>query len=242
MAFRKQLRRVPVPQRVELMLDAALDKALGIQRPVVLAYLERVRARHPGITPAELVTMLERRYVAAVTGIGGASGAAAAMPGAGTAAVLASGAAEVTAFVSASAMFVLALAELHGVPLSDPTLRRALVVAVLVGEGGEALLAESGAKGSHWAQVLAAGTAHSAARDRAGSLDSRLRPLLLARFGARQSALLLGRALPLGIGAGIGAAGNAALARAAIATARKVFGPPPGRFPPQVIDIDPGGR
>lgn len=240
MAFRRQLRRLPVPQRVELALDAALDTALGIQRPVVLAYLDRLRARHPGTRPAELVTMLERRYLAAVTGIGGASGAAAAMPGAGTAAVLVSGAAEVTAFVSASAMFVLALAELHGVPLSDPDLRRALVVAVLVGEGGEALLSDSGARGSHWAQVLATGAGHTAARERSGILDSRLRPLLLTRFGARQSALLLGRALPLGIGAGIGAAGNAALARAAIATARKAFGPPPDRFPPRVIDMEPG--
>ncbi|HET6877026.1 MAG TPA: hypothetical protein VFH38_05815 [Jatrophihabitans sp.] len=241
MAFRSQLRRVPVPQRVEQALDAALDTALRIQRPVVLAYIDRLRARHPGITPAELVPMLERRYVAAVAGLGGASGAAAAMPGAGTTAVLASGAAEITAFISASAMYVLALAELHRVPLSDPGLRRALVVAVLVGEGGEALLAGSDVQTSHWAQVLA-GTAHSNAREASGMLDARVRPLLLTRFGARQSALLFGRALPLGIGAGIGAAGNATLARAAIAAARKAFGPPPREFPPRVIDIDPRTR
>jgi hypothetical protein len=63
--------------------------------------------------------------------------------------------------------------------------------------------------------------------------------LLLTRFGTRQGALLLGRALPLGIGAGIGAAGNAALARAAISTAREAFGPPPHEFPPRVIDVEP---
>jgi hypothetical protein len=43
----------------------------------------------------------------------------------------------------------------------------------------------------------------------------------------------------MGIGAGIGAAGNAALARASIAAARRVFGPPPEHFPPRIVDVPP---
>jgi hypothetical protein len=70
-------------------------------------------------------------------------------------------------------------------------------------------------------------------------LDERLTRVLLARFGTRQGALLIGRAVPLGIGAGIGAVGNAVLARSAIAAAREAFGPAPTRFPPRVIDVDP---
>src|SRR5258708_4410011 len=101
-------RRVPVPASVEHALDTALDKALTIQRPMVQSYLARVRRKNPDLPPAQLVEQLERRYLAAVVGIGGASGAAAAVPGVGTAAAIASGAAEITAFVSASAMFVLA--------------------------------------------------------------------------------------------------------------------------------------
>lgn len=225
-----------VQARVDTTLDAALDRALRIQRPAVLAYLERVRSRNPNMTPAQLVHQLERRYRATVTGLGGASGAAAAVPGAGTGAALASGAAEVTAFVSATALFVLALAELHGVPVSDPDLRRALVVAVLVGDTENLAVEAGGRSGSHWAQLLARSAAHHGGR--ATGLDDRLRRLVLTRFGARQGALLLGRALPLGIGAGIGAAGNAALARGAIAAARRAFGPPPDRFPPRVIDVE----
>ncbi|HEV7203075.1 MAG TPA: hypothetical protein VGN18_00625 [Jatrophihabitans sp.] len=227
--------RIPVPQSVEVALDTALDKALTVQRPVIQAYVTRVRAKNPDMTPAELVRHLERRYVTAVMGIGGASGAAAAVPGAGTAASIASGAAEITAFVSASAMFVLALAELHGVPVSDPEVRRALVVAVLVGEGGEAVLAGAGATEKHWAQVLG----RSTSKEKVGTINSRLGRMLLTRFGARQGALLFGRALPLGIGAGVGAAGNAALARAAIGASRKAFGPAPATFPPKVIDAAP---
>jgi hypothetical protein len=236
-------RRLPVPhrvqRRVDAALDSALDRALRIQRPAVIAYVHRVRTRNAAATPAELVRVLERRYLAAATSIGGASGAAAAVPGAGTGAALATGAAEVTGFVAATALYVLALAELHGVPVSDPELRRALVVAVLLGDTALEIGEQAG---SHWAEVLARRGTRSAAKgagDTSHLADARWRRMLLTRFGARQGALLLGRALPLGIGAGIGAAGNAALARAAIATARTLFGPPPDRFPPRVIDISP---
>jgi len=226
-------RRIPVPPQVERALDAALDRALAIQRPVVLGYLDRVRRRRPDMTPAQVVRQLERGYLTAVIGIGGASGAAAAVPGVGTVAAVATGAAEITAFVSASAMFVLALAELHGLPVSDPQVRRALVLAVLVGEGAEAVVEGGQHAAPHWARVFASTTP----RERIGGVNARLARLLLGRMGARQGALLLGRALPLGIGAAVGAGGNAALARAAIATARRAFGPPPEQFPPRVVDV-----
>jgi hypothetical protein len=214
------------------LLDAALDKALAVQRPVVRAYLDRVRGARPDASPAEVVEMLEHRYYAAVIGIGGASGAAAAVPGAGTAATVASGAAEVTAFVTATAMYVLALAELHALPVSDPQVRRALVVAVLLGDSGAAAIGLADGETRHWAQALG----RNITRDRAGGVNTRLAHLLVTRFGARQGALLFGRAVPLGIGAAIGAAGNAALARGAIRAARRAFGPAPAKFPPRVID------
>jgi hypothetical protein len=224
-----------VPESIERMLDTALDKALAVQRPVVLTYLDRARRKNPKLTPAQLVQQLERRYLMSVIGIGGASGAAAAVPGVGTSAAIASGAAEVTAFVSASAMFVLALAELHGVPVSDPEVRRALVVSVLVGEGSVAALEGIGVAEAHWAQVLA----RSTPREKIAGVNGHLAKMLLRRAGTRQGALLFGRALPLGVGAAIGAGGNAALARGAINAARKAFGPAPDRFPPRVVDVSP---
>jgi hypothetical protein len=229
-AARRGRLRIPVPASLERVLDSALDKALAVQRPVVLRYLDHVRRRD--MAPADVQRQLERRYLAAVIGIGGAGGAAGAVPGVGTAAAVATGAAEITAFVSATAIYVLALAELHALPVSDPEVRRALVVSVMVGEGGEAVLAGANAGEKHWAQVLARATP----REKVAGMNPHFARLLLGRFGARQSALFLGRALPLGIGAAIGAGGNAALARGAIAVARKAFGPPPDRFPPRVVD------
>lgn len=228
--------KVHVPARVASALDTALDKALEVQRPVVVAYVDRVRAGHPNATPGQVIGLLERHYRTAVVGIGTAAGAAAAVPGVGTGASLASGAAEITAFISATAMFVLAEAEVYGFPVSDPQLRRALVLTVLVGDVAE--LAEFGAerRSPHWAQVL--GHAH---RDKIAGVNGRLTKLFITRMGTRQGALLFGRALPMGIGAGIGAAGNAALARAAISAARQAFGPPPRHFPSRVIDSHPAG-
>ena len=222
-----------MPAPLERVLDSALDKALSIQRPVVLKYLDHLRRQ--GRSPADVQRQLERGYVAAVVGIGGASGAAAAVPGAGTAAALAAGAAEVTAFVSATAIYVLALAELHGLPVSDPEVRRALVVAVLVGESAQAVLGGAEMAEKHWAKVLA----RRPSREKGAGMNPHLTRLLLSRFGARQGALFLGRALPLGIGAAIGAGGNAALARSAIGVARKAFGPAPETLPPRVIDAEP---
>jgi hypothetical protein len=231
-AIARRLVPAQLEQRVEQTLDAALDKAITVQRPAVLAYLRAVRERNPDADPATVVTMLEKHYRATVIGIGTAAGAVAALPAVGTMAGVAAGAAEITAFVSATAMFVLAMAEVHGVPVSDPLLRRALVLAVLVGESGEAILAGAQLETPHWAQVLG----RSAAKDRVTVINNQLTHLLLTRVGTRQGALVLGRALPLGIGAGVGAVGNAALARSAIRSARRAFGPAPRHFRGHVID------
>jgi hypothetical protein len=128
-------------------------------------------------------------------------------------------------------MFVLALAELHGIRVSDPQLRRALVLGVLLGDAGIAVVRGEAAHAPHWAQVLG-----RARREQIAGINARVMRMLLTRFGARQGALALGRALPLGLGAGVGAVGNAALARGAIASARRAFGPPPADFPPRVIE------
>jgi hypothetical protein len=226
--------RLPVPRSVERGLDAALDRALAVERPIVVAYLDRVRRKKPGATPAEVVEQLERRYLAAVIGAGAAAGGAAAMPGVGTGASVASGAAEIAAFVSATATFVLALAEVHGVPAHDPAVRRALVLTVLLGDLGAAALAGSEVDAKHWAHVLG----RSSSKDAVGGINARLGRLLVTRFGARQGALLVGRALPFGVGAGVGAVGNLALGRGAVTAARRAFGPPPARFSKPVVDID----
>ncbi len=216
--------------QLEQALDTALERALNGQQGAVAAYVNRQRRR---ATPAEVVTSLERRYLTTVTAIGAASGGVAALPGVGTAASIASGVAEVVAFVEASAVLVLGLAEVHGIRLDDPQLRRTLVLAVVLGETGAAAIEAAGAGGSRWVELVARG----ASREKIVPLNSVLFRSFVRRFGARQGVLALGRALPFGIGAGVGAVGNAALGRAAVRAARRAFGPPPASFAPRVIDM-----
>jgi hypothetical protein len=215
--------RAQLPAGVERGLDAVLDRVLAIQRPVITAYVDRCRAT-PGATPATVVRTLERRYQAAVTAIGAASGGAAAVPGVGTAAALATGVAEIGAFVEATALFTLATA--------DVEIRRALVLAVLLGEAGMAAIEAEGVATAHWAPVLTKGVN----RELIGRLNKSMMKHLGARFGFRQGALFFGRALPFGVGAGVGAIGNLALSRAAIKSVRRAFGRPPAEFHTRVID------
>jgi hypothetical protein len=223
-------RPLPLPRGVERSLDAALDRAMSVQRPVVLAYMTRLRGRR-AMTPAEMVHRLERRYLAAVGTFGAAAGSAAAVPGVGTGASLAAAALEVSAFVEATAVFALAVAEVHGLPTHDPQYRRALILGLLLGDRG-GLLARSAGE-ARWGEVLAI----RGSTEAMSNVNHRMMRHFIARFGAQQGALTLGRALPMGLGASIGAAGNLALGRAVIAAERRAFGPPPRVMPPRVIDV-----
>jgi hypothetical protein len=112
-----------------------------------------------------------------------------------------------------------------------------LVLTVLLGDVGEAALAGGEIEAKHWARVI--GRTNS--KDQAKGINNQFSRLMLMKFGAKQSALIFGRALPFGIGAGVGAAGNAALGRAVIHSARRAFGPAPARFPGLVVDVAAAG-
>ena len=96
-----------------------------MQRPAVLAHLRSIRKQQPDATPAEVIRVLEKRYVAAVTTAGAATGAAALVPGVGTVASIAISGAETVGFLEASALFAQSVAELHGVSRSSTPSGRA---------------------------------------------------------------------------------------------------------------------
>ena len=62
------------------------------------------------------------------------------IPGVGTAAALGLSAAATVGFLEATALFSTSLAELHGVRLVDPEKASTLVMAIMLGEEGTALL------------------------------------------------------------------------------------------------------
>ena len=214
-------------QPVRQGVTFALDKALQVNGGIVDAYVARARRTRPDAVPAEIVVSLERQYLAAVTTLGMTSGAAATVPGVGTGVGLALNLAEVATFIEASAVFALAVAEVHGVRVDELERRRTLVVAVLLGKSGSAFVQKAaGRTGPYWGRSLVKAVPMTTI----DAINRVLGPRFVTKYGTKQGVLVLGRELPFGMGAVIGGAGNAVLGRATIAGARRAFGPAPDAF------------
>ncbi|WP_280361685.1 hypothetical protein [Nocardia wallacei] len=219
----------------EKAVQALLDNGAQLQAPAVAKYVDRFRRSHPGESPEQIIQRLERIYLTTVTSSGTAVGATAAIPGVGTIASLAAMSAETTFFLEASAVFTLAVAAVHGIAPEDKERRRALVLAVVLGESGMEIVEKSvGHSAKNWGTLLA--NQIPGVRNMNDSLMKRF----VVQFIAKRSALMFGKVLPAGIGAAVGGFGNRALGKSTIANARKAFGPAPVAWPgPVVIDADP---
>ncbi|WP_280261698.1 hypothetical protein [Nocardia wallacei] len=219
----------------EKAVKALLDNGAQLQAPAVAKYVDRFRRSHPDESPAQIIERLERIYLNTVTGSGTAVGATAAVPGVGTVASLAAMSAETTFFLEASAVFTLAVAAVHGIAPDDKERRRALVLAVVLGESGMQIVEKNvGHSAKNWGSLLA--NQIPGIRNMNESLMKRF----IVQFIAKRSALMFGKVLPAGIGAAVGGFGNRAIGKHTISNARQAFGPAPLTWPnPTVIDADP---
>ena len=147
----------PVPAssgRGQPLLDL-LDKAIGLQTPLVRKNIARARQRNPEATPAEVVRTLERMYVSALASTGAAVGGAAAAPAVGTAVGLALSAGEFFSSLELSTLYVLSVAEVHGVRLDEIERRRTLVMGILLGDSASKTIGKvAGRTGQHWGHHL----------------------------------------------------------------------------------------
>ncbi|WP_307037959.1 hypothetical protein [Arthrobacter sp. B3I4] len=212
-----------------------LLRAVEIQRPLVLANLRRLQRKHPHASAAQLAAVLERNYLAAVTGGGALVGGSAVIPGVGTVAALGLSAAATAGFLEATALFATSLAELHGVRMEDPEKASTLVMAIMLGEEGTTLLSSlSGqASGQGRGPTQAWGSLFSRRTPLAGfgSVREQIQRAFLRNILKRQGTALLGRALPFGVGAVVGGVGNRMMGQAVIENAKHAFGPMPITIP-----------
>lgn len=216
----------------------ALDGVLRVQRPAVVAHLRSIRLRHPDATTAEIVRMLERRYLAAVTTGGAAVGATAVVPGIGTGVTLALSGVETLGFLDATALFAQSLSELHGIPVDNPDRARALVLTLMLGQEGVDLVSQltrqatgkGGTRSAYWGEMVT----KSLPRAAVAPLVDRLKTAFVHQFAAKGSASILGKALPFGIGAAVGGTGNHLLGRRVIVGSRRAFGLAPAQYPPEL--------
>ncbi|EHB49888.1 hypothetical protein MycrhDRAFT_5275 [Mycolicibacterium rhodesiae JS60] len=226
-----------LPARVEddatmsaRMLSQVIERSTRVQAPAVRAYVARLRRSNPEASPADIVVKLEKRYLAAVMASGAAVGSAAAVPGIGTLTALSAVAGETLVFLEATAVFVLAIAEVHGIPLEHRERRRALVLAVLVGDESKGAITDLLGPGRTSGAWLAEG-AELLPLPALSQLNTRLMRYFVKRYALKRSAMALGKMLPVGIGAVVGGGGNRMMGKKIVNNARTAFGPAPSRWP-----------
>jgi hypothetical protein len=211
-----------------------LDRVIAVQRPVVVAHVKALRRRHPNASPAEIIQILERQYLTAVTTGGAAVGASAVIPGVGMAAALGLSGAETVGFLETTALFAQSVTEVHGIALDDPDRARTLVMAMILGAPGTQLInqlagqvAGGQVRSAFWGEMVTS----SLPKQVVNGLGGQIRDQFIKRFAARQGTTIVGRALPFGIGAAVGGLGNHALGRKVVQASRTGFGLPPTHFP-----------
>jgi hypothetical protein len=212
-----------------------LDRLLAVQRPVVVKHVAALRRRHRKADPAKLIRILEREYLTAVTSGGAAVGASAVIPGVGWGISLALSGVETAGFLEASALFAQSVTEVHGIAVTDPERARALVMTMMMGAPGATLvrqfageaLGTAPARSAFWGELVTQKLPKTAI----SGLTDTVRKHFVRRFAASQTATVLGRAVPFGIGAVVGGTGNHLLGRKVVTSARDAFGPAPASFP-----------
>ncbi len=224
-------------------VERSIDTVLAIQRPVVVAHLRSIRRKFPHATPEQIVRILERRYLTAVTTGGAAVGATAVIPGIGTGVTLALSGVETAAFLEATALFAQSVAEVHGIAVENPERARALVMTLMLGREGIDLVRQLAsqatghgvARNAYWGELIT----NSLPKAFMGTVVDRLRGTFIKQFAVRGGAGIIGKAIPFGIGAAIGGTGNHLLGRKVLQQSRLAFGATPPALP---AELEPSER
>ena len=225
------------PNVGERIARGGFDRLLSVQRPVVLAHLRGIRHRHPHATPQEVLVILERRYLTAITAGGAGVGVIAAFPAVGTAAALVLSGVETVGFLETSALYAQSVAEVHGSAMEDPQRSSALVMALLLGtSGGELVKQFTGelqggpSRTKFWGELVTKKLPKAAI----SGLTDHMRKSFTKHFAISQSANVVFRAVPFGVGAVIGGTGNHLLGRRIVKASRTAFDVPPAAFPGEI--------
>ncbi|MGO3180892.1 MAG: hypothetical protein ACTIJR_15270, partial [Brevibacterium linens] len=219
--------------------QSMLSRLLSVQRPVALAYVRSLRRRHPDATPEELIKIIRRHYLTLTTSGGAAVGATAAVPGLGTTAALGVAGVETAGFLEGTALFAQAISEIHGLPVADAKRANALVLGLMLGKDGKNLVQKFSKQNGGVESMFGSWGATVTKQLPAPLVDllvRKLRKTFIRKFATRAGGSLVGRLLPFGVGAVIGAIVNGQMARKVAAESMEAFGAAPTIFP---IETDP---
>jgi hypothetical protein len=213
-----------VANKARDLVTATIDGAVNVSGAEIERFIRGARLRRENMPSAELVKALERSYTALVATTGAAAGGVAAAPAIGLPGGLVAGIADAGAFTAASAVYVLAVASVHGIEVEDIDRRKTLLLTVLAGPGGVTVVERAaGRTGAHWGRRVT----QSVSMDVIHRINGVLGKNFVTKYGTKQGILVLGKVVPFGLGAAIGMTGNAVMARMVVRTTRSAFGPLP---------------
>ena len=139
----------------ETFVLRALDKALKVQAPLAAAHVARLRRKSPGSSPQEILRRLNNEFRASTVTTGAGVGAAAVAPEVGTGVAISLSGGEFVTFLGATALYVLARGEVHGIRTADVERQRLLVTAILLGQSANrAIPVVAERTGQHWAKAV----------------------------------------------------------------------------------------
>ncbi len=219
----------------ETFILRALDKALKVQAPLAAAHVARLRRKSPGSSPPEILRRLNNEFRASTVTTGAGVGAAAAAPGVGTGVAISLSGGEFVTFLGATALYVLARGEVHGIRTADVERQRLLVTAILLGQSANrAIPVVAERTGQHWAKAVVKSIPMSSVRQ----VNRVLGRSFVTKYGSKQGIIVLGKVAPFGIGAVIGGTVNGVISQGIIRASNAAFGPIPSSWDGSVADDD----
>lgn len=217
----------------------AVDKAVQLQTSTIRTYVNWLRRQNPEASPAEIQKLMDKHLKNTVTGTGAGVGAAAAVPGIGLFSGAAAVAGESVLFLDLAAFYAVASAYLRGEDISDPERRRALVLSLLMGTKGLAIV--DAMLGDDAGKIPGKSTLAKFSGPTLANTNNVLERIAMRSMRKSLRRAWLGKLMPLGIGAVAGTTANRKLADGVIDNVQSGLGAVPAGFATPLPEKDNDG-
>lgn len=217
----------------------AVDKAVQMQTSTIRTYVNWLRRQNPDATPAEIQKLMDKHLKNTVTGTGAGVGAAAAVPGIGLFSGAAAVAGESVLFLDLAAFYAVASAYLRGEDIDDPERRRALVLSLLMGAKGLAIV--DAMLGDDAGKIPGKSTLAKFSGPTLANTNNVLERIAMRSMRKSLRRAWLGKLMPLGIGAVAGTTANRKLADGVIDNVQSGLGAVPAGFATPLPEKDNDG-
>lgn len=206
----------------------AVDKAVHLQTSSIRAYVDWLRRQNPDASPAEIQKTMDKHLKNTVSGTGAGVGATAAVPGIGLVTGAAAVAGESVLFLDLAAFYAVASAYLRGVDVDDPERRRAIVLTLLMGSKGIAIV--DAILGDDATTIPGKSTLAKFSGPTLTQTNNVLERMAMRSLNKQMRRAWLGKLMPLGIGAIAGTTANRKLADGVIENEHDALGAVPAGF------------